>query len=955
MIATEGRFFRLPVLLSGIMAMCLLPCAAVFAQDDDRDYRSDESGRVKIEDNDRRAGSNDPISFGPDSEDERQASQNTGPVRLARFAFVSGNVTWRTDSGGEWSKATVNLPIREGAQVWVTDGRADLQFDDGSELRLGNGALATLKVLYSDKEGEFTQIALNDGLATLHSRHDDAVFQVDTPAASVKSRGVSQIRFGVEDGSEISVQRGEATIEGPQGKTSLHAGDYLFLQDSSDPFKIRTAPHADDWDRWNDDRNRILERGGNRHVPSNIGLVSGELDDYGTWRTDPAYGSVWCPRNVSSGWRPYYDGRWTWCDPFGWTWVSNEPWGWAPYHYGSWVHAAYGWGWCPGPIYQYWSPAVVHFSVYDGGVAWAPLCPNDIRYPSALSFGYWGRNWAFSFSIGSAGVYYPYGGYCVGRPWNNQFVNFYGYGNHGFNNHGLGNSGFNDRNFDRGGGSPSFNRFSRTNEFAAANSQFVPFHARRGNGASFARLDSFGGQGRYEALGTNSANYFSRGRYAAAPGAGQAPVAGPPRVSPTAIGRTPTRSFLSGVQPPQSALQRNLYHALTPLMGRQDPRATIGGAGRTGSTTSPVLPGARSRTPTDAARSGVIGGNAGARSSALAPGSRARSPLDGSRFGADPGRTGAADSSAIPGARARTPVDGTRAGVGAGTVTREPKHPSVSPGSGANGSHRSFDNGATIQTDPRAGIRPGDGRFSAAEAARSARSSLGIGGRAYAPNGAGSPSGAVPGDRYGAGRTPRFGGSSGTTTDHGGPIGTGGRAPDSSYRSGTPRSYGGTSAGSSGAYSVPGTGSPRSYGGSDTGPYRNYGDNDARPTPRTGGYSSGRSSGYGGDYSGPRSGSTGDTTAPRSGYGGYGSGRSGGYGGDYSTPRSSSGSGNSSGRSGGSYGGAPAGRSSGGSTGGSSGSYGGDRSSGAPSGGSTGGRSSGDGSGGGYNSGRSRR
>src|SRR5206468_7141818 len=121
-----------------------------------------------------------------------------GPVRLARFAYVSGSVNWRADNSMDWSKATTNLPIRQGAEIWVTDGgRADLQFDDGSSLRLGNGALVILKLLYSDAQGEFTQITLNDGLATLRSRHDNSVYQLDTPLVSVKTKGSSQIRLGI--------------------------------------------------------------------------------------------------------------------------------------------------------------------------------------------------------------------------------------------------------------------------------------------------------------------------------------------------------------------------------------------------------------------------------------------------------------------------------------------------------------------------------------------------------------------------------------------------------------------------------------------------------------------------------------------------------------------------------------------------------------------------------------
>src|SRR3569833_259825 len=91
-----------------------------------------------------------------------------GPVRMARFSYISGNVSWRPDENSEWPDAQVNIPLRQGAQIWVTgSGRAEVQFDDGSYLRRGDAAVATLQSLYSEQNGEFTEVRLNDGLASL--------------------------------------------------------------------------------------------------------------------------------------------------------------------------------------------------------------------------------------------------------------------------------------------------------------------------------------------------------------------------------------------------------------------------------------------------------------------------------------------------------------------------------------------------------------------------------------------------------------------------------------------------------------------------------------------------------------------------------------------------------------------------------------------------------------------
>jgi len=820
MIATEFRSVRLPALLGGLLAACLLPGAGALAQEGDGGRGAGDgvdTGRPPAASIDRR----DPIEADPLATASNADTAATGPVRLARFSFVGGNVTWRADSADEWSKAAINLPIRQGAQVWVTDGgHAELQFDDGSELRLGSGALATLKTLYSDKDGEFTQISLSDGLATLHARHDDAVYQLDTPFVSVKSHGVSQIRVGVDNGSEVTVQHGEAVVEGSQGKATLRAGDYLYLADAAAPFKIQDAPQSDSWDQWNGERNDFLEKHVSKHVPSNIGLVAGDLDSYGDWHNDATYGEVWSPRDVSPDWRPYYDGRWTYCDPFGWTWVGAEPWGWAPYHYGSWVHLSFGWGWCPGPVRQFWSPAVVSFSVYDGCVAWAPLCPSEVVYPAG-AFGFWGPDWAFSFSIGCAGVFYPRGGFCVGRPFNNHFVNF-------FSERGR---GFDHRDFARGSGSAAFDRFARTNEFAAANSHFVPFNASHAKGASFARLDSFGGSGRYQPLSTANTSFFSRGRVPAAPGAGQGPVAGPPSVAPTAIARTPSRSF-TATAPPQSALQRSLYHAPIALAPRS------GAAGRTLGPTSPPASGR-----TGGSASALGGGRTGIGGSS-APGSARGSAdtLRSARDAASAGSVGSRTSGA--GDRGLSGADAARAARSSLGLGRSPYI---------------YDSG----TVPDRAARGGSGALTP----RSGASGSGSAGRTYEPGSSGRT--------YDPGRTvtPRSGETGGSRT-YGEPELRPGRTYGGAYDR-TERSTGG-------AYGRSDSGSSGTYGRSESGSYGRSGGYYVRPDSGSYGRSGGsyggasRSEGGSSSRSGGSGGSGGSSSRSDGGSSGGRSGSSGG-------------------------------------------------------------------------------
>ena len=128
-----------------------------------------------------------------------------GPVRMARFAVVSGAVDWRPAPTVGWSAATINLPVRQGCEVLVPDGcRAELQFDDGSRCQLGSGALLTLQTLYSDPRGEFTELSLRQGECGLRTLNRFDTYQVDTPVVSCKVEGPEECTVDAADPTQVS-------------------------------------------------------------------------------------------------------------------------------------------------------------------------------------------------------------------------------------------------------------------------------------------------------------------------------------------------------------------------------------------------------------------------------------------------------------------------------------------------------------------------------------------------------------------------------------------------------------------------------------------------------------------------------------------------------------------------------------------------------------------------------
>jgi len=316
---------------------------------------------------------------------------------VARISVANGEVSVRRGDAGEWVAAAVNAPLLTSDQISTgPNSRAEVQFDSGNALRIGGDAVVVLSQLEYNRY----QMAVERGTVTFRVlRPSTADIEVDTPNVSVRPSKQGTYRIVVnETESDVTARAGDVEVFTPRGSQWVYAGQMMEARGTaSDPeFQIvRTLPN-DEWDRWNDNRDRPLTASKSyQNVPPGV-YGTEDLDANGTWVNVPPYGPVWQPTAVGPDWAPYQLGRWVWVDWYGWTWVSYDPWGWAPYHYGRWFNQpGYGWLWYPGVIgvRHYWSPAVVGFfgfggvgvGVGFGNVGWVPLAPYEVLHP------WWGR------------------------------------------------------------------------------------------------------------------------------------------------------------------------------------------------------------------------------------------------------------------------------------------------------------------------------------------------------------------------------------------------------------------------------------------------------------------------------------------------------------------------------------------------------------------------------------
>jgi hypothetical protein len=345
--------------------------------------------------------------FGPTLRAQDQASVNTGDnssdssqvqPSVGRISVIRGNVSIQRGDSGDWIAATVNTPLESGDRISTGgDSRAEVQLDYANVVRLDQNS--TVKI--TDLTADHIQLQVGQGLVSYgvfpNSRADA---EIDTPNSAVHPLRSGEYRIQIDSDSqtEVTVRSGQAEVSEPQGSTRVDAGQLITIQGTDSPeYQTADASAPDDFDRWNQSRDRAIEDAQSWKHDDRYYTGSEDLDAYGHWEYVPDYGQVWVP-DQNSGWAPYRDGTWEWEPYYGWTWVSYEPWGWAPYHYGRWFVYGGDWAWWPGPVGVYggwgydpiWSPAYVSFFGWGGGVSfgfgfgnigWLPCGPGDFYTP----------------------------------------------------------------------------------------------------------------------------------------------------------------------------------------------------------------------------------------------------------------------------------------------------------------------------------------------------------------------------------------------------------------------------------------------------------------------------------------------------------------------------------------------------------------------------------------------
>jgi hypothetical protein len=317
-----------------------------------------------------------------------RADEAAQPARAVRLSSVDGQVQIFQGNQLLADQAVVNTPLFEGTRIVTgNDGRAEIQFEDGSVARLSPSSSLTLAVLRARGTGSEAEISLNGGLGYFEIQGGSESSQIRVRFADSIATGsgftVLRIRLDKAPG-ELAVFSGNAHLEGGASPAlDLHGGESVVLN-SADPnnFNLSESIEPDSWDAWNSDRDQILDSvsagrtAATNGLPDNNNPAWGDLDTNGNWYNVPDQGYVWSPYEAAApNWDPYGTGNWMWTPQYGYGWVSGETWGYMPYQCGAWnYYNQFGWGWAPGMCQMWWG----------GGGGWAfniGIAPPRYRYP----------------------------------------------------------------------------------------------------------------------------------------------------------------------------------------------------------------------------------------------------------------------------------------------------------------------------------------------------------------------------------------------------------------------------------------------------------------------------------------------------------------------------------------------------------------------------------------------
>jgi hypothetical protein len=271
-------------------------------------------------------------------------------ARIVRLSDVHGSVQINKNTGTGFENAFVNLPITQGTELkTLTSGRAEIEFEDGSTLRLAPGSDLQFSTLGLNDAGKrISVINLVEGMAYVNwlgKSGDEFTLSFSAEKISL-ARAVHFRLDSSAEAASLAVFKGDVEVGGPSGNVTVAKNKTAtFNPANGDKYTLANNIVEAPLDSWDKESVSYHDQYA-KNNSSPYGYGASDLGYYGNYMNVPGYGMMWQPFFTGVGWDPFMDGAWSWYPGFGYMFASAYPWGWLPYRYGNWTLVpGFGWMW----------------------------------------------------------------------------------------------------------------------------------------------------------------------------------------------------------------------------------------------------------------------------------------------------------------------------------------------------------------------------------------------------------------------------------------------------------------------------------------------------------------------------------------------------------------------------------------------------------------------------------
>src|ERR1700752_1577000 len=176
-------------------------------------------------------------------------------ARIVRLRDVHGSVQIDKNTGLGFENAFLNLPVTQGTQLkTLSNGRAEIEFEDGSTLRLTPNSTIQFSTLgLSDSGKRVSVVDLVEGMAYVKWLGKDD-FSLNFSREKISLDHAAHFRVDTStEAANLAVFKGDVEVEGPNGKVIVDKKKTAtFDVADNDKYtlanKIAEAP-LDSWDK----------------------------------------------------------------------------------------------------------------------------------------------------------------------------------------------------------------------------------------------------------------------------------------------------------------------------------------------------------------------------------------------------------------------------------------------------------------------------------------------------------------------------------------------------------------------------------------------------------------------------------------------------------------------------------------------------------------------------------